>query len=218
MKGVFLAIGITFLFLVGTGIDSNSQESKICVCIDGKGNMKFSESGLCKPRSNLLCWNTDGLQGPQGEKGEPGDPGPEGPQGPASAVSVYDASGQYLGILMGLSDRIDLTIYREDLKRLIGIDQKSGEIKEANLYYESSNCTGQAYIDEHAYTIFKSTMYDGTYWTASNTAPMQITIKSGTYDGMCHSFPPGLWTTVPAEQVIPPFTVPVALPLDFVNN
>jgi hypothetical protein len=219
MKETFLAAGIILLVLIASSIQSFAQESEICVCIDKKGNMKFSESGLCNPRSSLLCWNAEGIQGPQGDKGDTGDTGPEGPPGPPGAVYVYDANGQYLGILMGLSNRIDLTIYRQDLKRFISIHQKSGEIEHANIYYENSDCTGQAYIDEHAYVIFKSTI-DGTYWTASNTAPIQATIMSGSsqHDDICHSYSAGTITTVPAEQVILPFTVPVALPLNLVNN
>ena len=75
MRKALIATGVILLFLVVTNLQSFASE--ICVCIDKKGNMKFSESGQCKPKQSPLCWNAEGTQGPQGEPGEPGPAGTE---------------------------------------------------------------------------------------------------------------------------------------------
>jgi hypothetical protein len=68
MKKIFCsAAGIILYVLVFTYIQSFAQESEICVCVNKSGNMAFSESGICKPNSSLLCWNAEGQQGPPGE-------------------------------------------------------------------------------------------------------------------------------------------------------
>jgi len=88
MRKALIATGVILLVLFVTSLQSFASE--ICVCINKKGYMKFTESGQCKTQ-NQLCWNADGIQGPPGE---PGEPGPEGPQGPQGEQGEEGPQGQ----------------------------------------------------------------------------------------------------------------------------
>ncbi len=89
MRKTLIATGVILLVLVVTNLQSFASE--ICVCIDKKGNMKFSESGRCIPKQSLLCWN---LEGPQGEQGPEGPQGPVGPQGQKGDKGDTGATGE----------------------------------------------------------------------------------------------------------------------------
>ena len=69
MKKIFLALGLIFVFLVATNIQSIAQADKICACVNKNGKMRFTDSGKCKKKERLICWDAEGQQGPAGADG-----------------------------------------------------------------------------------------------------------------------------------------------------
>jgi hypothetical protein len=97
-----------------------------------------------------------GPPGPIGDKGNRGDPGPQGqigstgPQGPPgspSAIKVYDANNQYLGIFVHKEPGASfLRIFVPDLNAFAGIDSLSGNLYSVPLWFTESGCSGTPYF------------------------------------------------------------------------
>lgn len=95
--------------------------------------------------------------GPQGERGDIGPVGSQGPQGVigpegrpgTSGINVYDAGGQYLGVLLGMSEGDDnhfnyIEIFNSELQLALAITKTTGALfaPQIRFYFESSNCSG----------------------------------------------------------------------------
>jgi hypothetical protein len=172
----------------------------------------------------------EGLQGPKGDKGDPGlqgpigltgpmgqqgTPGPEGTQGPAGSIDVYDAIDQYLGHLLH-ADISYTHIYVPTLQSVIVLTTQTGELYSdsyGTLVYESNNCTGQPYAhNQFQLRIFKN--YESFYKLSAMVYMTSFTSHSwkDMNDGICRTWD-AIRKVIPVEEVILPFTLPVALPL-----
>lgn len=169
--------------------------------------------------------------------------------------TVYDASGQALGTMLNLGDTTSaatafdpeagegdpLEVFNSTLNRMVPIvfdgtmnggaggDNAGLEISP---YYESTDCTGQAYVGETAILehVIKTTLMawhnlDGSYTyatVADNASPASVTINSqlfynqytGHYECDAASGITGLYQLT---SVTPPFTVPVPMPVKLSN-
>jgi hypothetical protein len=99
-------------------IPTLSHSETINACINNRsGAMRIvTDPAQCKKTERPLSWSTVvGVPGPQGEQGAKGDTGSQGIQGvqgiqgiqgPAGlgALKVYDANGDYIGLLDSSSD------------------------------------------------------------------------------------------------------------------
>ena len=134
----------------------------------------------------------------------------QGPPGPAGAIKVYDANNQYLGIFLGwyLGDAVE--IYSSSDNIVIGISQATGEIRDELLYFLNDNCLGIPYIDP--VNSNKIVRNSGAYYVGEKIAPSDIQVTSRLQEDLCSSFALNR-TVVPASEVVPSFTLPVALPL-----
>ncbi len=169
------------------------------------------------PQGEKGLRGAQGVQGPQGPVGPRGPQGPVGPQGPG--VLVYDAQGQYLGILVSQKDET-AQIFVPQMKKTLEIDKASGWIAGAcpYLYYPSDDCTGPAYSQCSPDLIF--TAADSTFRYIASGPPTDIFAGSVSIFGYCATFR-GIIdlrraVEIPAANF--PFTLPVTLPLKYQNS
>jgi hypothetical protein len=232
MKETFLAAGIILLVLVATSIQSFAQE--VCVCIDKKGNMKFSESGQCNPRLSLRCWNAGGTDGlncwdlnADGDCDLPDEDinGDEecdvsdcqGP--PGAGVQVYDSSDppQYLGRLLGTTEAtVEIFIERINKMAFVYVGPKResiGGIDSHSFKFETDDCTGPIYV--HDFQVIRYNFIDGKYYFG--TVPQIVNEKSYTsHSSVCYQRDTEDLHMYLAAEILEkdiPFTLPVVLPL-----
>lgn len=125
-------------------------------------------------------------------------------------TKVFDANDQYLGnFIVITSDSIDVFI--PSLKKQTRISALDGHIRYLYLYFESNDCTGQAYAD-HTSAMFHIWLNSGKYYTGVATIPTQITAQSYKSEGTCYS-DNQLLDVLPINEITLPFTAPVALPM-----
>ncbi len=132
-------------------------------------------------------------------------------------MQVYDADGQYLGIL---SDAAPMSIYMPSME-LFALINYEGGLPIRSFDYESDDCTGQPYIPSSLAPILYWSI--GKYWHAEKVAPISIYVRSTLYLSSVEPSPkciPQINITLKSlvraiEAPPPPFTLPVALPLSF---
>jgi hypothetical protein len=124
---------------------------------------------------------------------------------------VYDANYQYLGNLIDVSDN-DLEVFIPSLMKKIWIKPLSGDLRETDLYFESTDCTGQAYMDCQA-GMFAVWRNSGQYYTGVNTIPIEISPGSSKYQGICGTGYFDEDYVLPVQEITLPFMTPVALPI-----
>ena len=134
---------------------------------------------------------------------------------PVLGVQVYDAEEQYLGIYHGLeSGCADIYLPSSEISTLISFE--TGDFLTGSpLYFESNDCSGVPYIlPKGVYYILN---IRNRYYRGERTAPIDIYTKS-TFLTICSKYAPSNpMKLVPAQEISLPFTVPVSLPLRFVQ-
>jgi hypothetical protein len=230
MKKMTKIIGMIFAVLLVLEFNCYAQENVIHGCYKkNDGHLRIVPKGIaCHPHETPISWNISGPAGPQGPAGPPGPQGPIGPQGPQAPLvkanqipRVYDANGQFLGILPGDLDGF-LSVYIPSLSRFIFISPDDGNVDPFNpavyLYFEDSNCLGAPYLDTNMrYLVFK---LGSNYYKADDVAAQTKTINSISspmWDGSrrCQARSSIDIPVLPSIQVGLPFTLPVVLPLHF---
>jgi hypothetical protein len=193
MKKLLVGLLVILAILGFTGVQSLASDV-IYGCYNKSGQLRIASGpGACdKNNETAISWNQAGPAGPQGPKGDPGakgDPGPQGPAGPQGPkgeegepglqgpkgdkgepgsaggnLSVYDANGQYLGIVAAmrypflqgsLSDGTALDIFIPSLNAFATI--KGIADGEPGYIYDY----GQVFFDEddNAYVDTKHYLY-----------------------------------------------------------
>jgi hypothetical protein len=131
-----------------------------------------AQGAPCPDNWTSLSWNVtgppgpSGLQGPQGRPGPQGVPGPQGQQGPRGvqgpqgpqgmqgpgAIMVVDANGNAVGQL-GRNDNVTSIIRQiSGIWVEVPVDVVNGFVptkeffNEARYFWQSADCTGQAYL------------------------------------------------------------------------
>jgi len=134
-------------------------------------------------------------------------------------VHVYDADGHYIGIVIGHQDTDirGIHIFVPKMGKTILLDKETGDIGHCPyLYYSSYDCTGPAYSDGPRDIIFKVPGVRA-YRIVESGALTQTYIGSFNYYGYCYStgeiYPLAESKEVLKAQI--PFTLPVALPLQY---
>jgi hypothetical protein len=162
-----------------------------------------NDPSQCKSWEFPISWN---------QMGSPG----------IGAIKVFDANEQFLGMLLDLAAGAE--IYIPSFSAVIRIGTTTGDtLIGAELYFQSSGCTGQPYINAaYSYLISKT---GGDYYIGEYIAPVSVQINS-TY--VFWMVPPEefewrcIETNYTASGLVPaikitqlPFTLPAALPLRF---
>ena len=145
--------GVIVLLAIFVLMSSQSMaaENVINGCLNKKtGALRVvSDPSKCRKYETPISWNQTGPQGIPGPQGKQGPQGLQGLQGPPGVtVQVYDANGQYLGILMH-QDGQSAQIYIPSIGKFINSRGYMCDYYNSNgrieLYYEGSDCSGQAY-------------------------------------------------------------------------
>jgi hypothetical protein len=185
-----------------------------------------SAEANCPPDMNM--WNVLALEG---------EKGPEGPQGPpaSAGIKVYDADGQYLGLLVAAENLhlydASMIIYLPSIKKLIRISVTTGKTMPfdpsmgTTPFFRSYDCTGYTY-----FRVWNSITTKGGFdyhiipadIHSTNSDHYTLSGQAGFYqfysyldDGECIYSSAFEGVGVFGFKIELPFNVPVALPLQF---
>jgi len=146
--------------------------------------------------------------------------GPKGKGlGKVQGIKVYDANGQYLGVLLDMVPHmygvdVDVRVYMPELGKYVVIDFE-GKVESCTWHYKEPLCSGTPYVfPKYNYHVFKHPTEE-RYFTA-DWLPEEISVQSrrGTVQGCEYHLE--VFKMIPvAEEVYLPFEEPVALPLVF---
>jgi hypothetical protein len=218
---IIISLLSTLLFMFAACVTCYAQGDAVYGCAKKKGGYLriVTDVNQCKNSETLVTMN-------QGGAGS-GD------------IKVYDAKGQYLGTLVQIEteEQNTVAIYVPSVQRIIRLDASAcdgdcngseGLIYNGDegfeVYYESNNCTGQAYV----YYSFRKVTYvlpkyiddvNIEYYTGKPMSSKTITALSSKPEGGggCYVYSESLTqeNVIEANKVTLPFTLPVALPLRY---
>lgn len=208
MKQLNIMVGVTLIILVAFSVTCQAQGGPIYGCIQkNNGQLRIvNDENSCKPSEKLILWNNAETNTFQAKDEEP---------------KVYDANGQFLGILPNTWDGF-LSVFIPSLGKFIIISPENGDISPfypaAYLYFDDDNCMGNAYVDINMrYQVLK---VGSKYIVAEEVASECMDIKSiSTPDwgngSQCLNRSSVCIPVLPYREIELPFTMPVALPLYF---
>lgn len=164
----------------------------------------------------------EGIAGPQGLQGEPGVPGEQGIQGiqgekgePGSSLKLYDANGQFLGIVLGMPPSIHnkYQTYHPDGKITLQFkdDLVLEESGPSTIYFLTAGCTGTPFASGSPAYPFGFTTNGQHFYKSINAQAGQISFLSQ-YDGGGCIAGSGNVNAVELVEIPAPFTLPLALP------
>jgi hypothetical protein len=206
MKKFAIVVGTILAFLPVLGLNSYAETVYGCMQKNDGQLRIVNDSGACRPSETPVSWNKTG----------PGNAQVSGqvPSGP----SVYDASGQYLGIMPGTVDGF-LSVLIPALSRFIFISPETGDVNPfypaVYLYFDKTDCSGNAYLDSSmGYEVFK---LGSKYIVAEDVAPRPVGILSISGPDWGSGRPCTnvnySYLVLPYKEVTLPFNMPVILPL-----
>jgi hypothetical protein len=186
----------------GTGLTGGGSSGTVNLNVD-TSSIQRRVSSSCSIGSSIRAINSDGTVVCQ-----PANSGP----------MVLDANGQTLGLLLFVHTGLTFAteIYESSLKKVILIEESTGNIGVSQLLFTTGDCSGQAYVAApYSYLIVRNS---GKYYTGQLVAPSSDVIIQSYLIGdgsPCASVVETPYV-VPAEEVSAssiPFSLPVALPL-----
>jgi len=137
----------------------------------------------------------------------------------AGCIQVYDASGQYLGLLVERGKMQDeAVVFIPGINKFAAIQQTTGEIESTNLTFETNGCIGTPYFAGGVDFIRQC---NGKYYVGGaekrNLPRVSTLIANGEclqwssdFDKLADMFAA---TEIPESDI--PFSLPVALPLRY---
>lgn len=139
--------------------------------------------------------------------------------GGGASIQVYDAAGQYLGVLVGRGKmQDDVMIFIPALHKFTTVKQSTGQIESTSLTFESPDCQGTAYLPGGVDTIYNCA---GKYYVGGTRAHNILRTATQTYQGACVNWSPeydklaDMFQAKDLAETEIPFTLPVALPLRY---
>jgi hypothetical protein len=129
-------------------------------------------------------------------------------------LSVHDAEGTLLGLLAGNSSSNTIDVYVPSVDRTLNINISTGDLTGRDIYFESYDCSGTAYVlPEASYRVIKN---GAEYFTGEKDNPAVVVTNSAlrSYNSSCELLN-SVRYTVPAREITLPFAMPVSLPLSF---
>ena len=129
---------------------------------------------------------------------------------------MFDATGQYMGIFQGYAGGW-FTVFHPTLSRSVEFGEGTGEVRIGwDLLFESNNCTGTPYMGASA--SYRVVVYMGKTYGGEKAIPdlRYMGSYSNWVSGSCTAIvPPNQIHVVTAMEIMLPFSIPVALPLEF---
>jgi len=137
----------------------------------------------------------------------------------SGCVQVYDAIGQYLGVLIErgrLQDEV--VVFIPGLNKFASIKQTTGDIESTNLTFEANGCAGTAYFAGGVDFIRKC---NGKYYVGGTEAKNILRVSTELASGECLRWAPvydklaDMFAATEIPESLLPFTLPVNLPLRY---
>ena len=147
---------------------AQAEGTEISMCVKQSGASYVIGTGFqnqsCKNNEQLLSFNVQGLTGPQGVQG------PIGPQGPEGAsVKLYDANDEIIGYYYPLLTGTGNSVFYSTKFKAFGsyspdlIFRPWLPTESRDLYYKTTNCTGQAYVNKNEVdSVYNYSFFDNT--------------------------------------------------------
>ena len=134
--------------------------------------------------------------------------------GVQAEMLVYDSNGEFIGIYAGSSSNNIMEIYVPTIERAVHINISTGDLTGRDIYFQSSDCyaSGMPYVvSEGSYKVI---LNGSQYYAGDKVAPELLQINSvfRSYNSQCEGFS-GAKIVVPMQEIVLPFSMPVALPL-----
>lgn len=204
MKKFAIVVGIILAFLLVLGFNCYAENIYGCQQKNNGQLRIVNNPGACRPSETSISWNITG---------------PEKPQVNGQVPSVYDASGQFLGIMPSTMDGF-LSVLIPKLSKFIFISPETGDVNPfypaVYLYFDGTECSGNACLDfSKGYEVFK---LESKYIVAENVAAKPVNILSisgpdwGSGRRPCTNVNSS-YLVLPYTEVTLPFNMPVTLPL-----
>ena len=141
-------------------------------------------------------------------------------QPPGAGIGVFDANGQYLGILV--SDQgSEVLVFILNLKNITKILKSDGTIFRGtrDVLYDYANCTGNAYVQLPYNNLLNGLIhkFGERYYTGGVPQQETVNVISRLVGNECKTEPDVL-TADPVIEVLEediPFTLPIAIPLRY---
>jgi|GEM_PF-2398049 len=137
----------------------------------------------------------------------------------AGSIHVYDASGQYLGILLERGKMQDeVVIFIPGISKFTTIKQTTGEIESTNLTFDSEGCVGSPYFAGGIDFIRKC---GGKYYLGGTKTRNILRVSTQIAGGECLQWSPvydklsEMFEASEIPESFIPFTLPIALPLHY---
>jgi len=138
---------------------------------------------------------------------------------PCGCIHVYDASGQYLGILVERGKMQDeVVIFVLGINKFTTIKQTTGEIESTNLTFDSNGCFGTPYFAGGVDFIKKC---NGKYYVGGTGTQSIQRVSTQLATGECLQWSPvydklmDMFAATEIPESIIPFTLPAELPLRY---
>jgi len=228
LVGVSILLVVLFPLLA---IKSQAKDSAIYGCVFRfLGILRIVDNpGDCiTSLETPISWSQIGQQGAPGDKGDKGDKGDQGLPG-TGVVRLFDANDQFLGYFLGIysdeggrpyyqifipSAKLSTLILRDDMISTGG-----------HLYYDSSDCSGKAYLLDSSFFGFVRRMASDPrkYIILTENEPEHVPASFWDSGGSCQPFSPAVGRFDPSAwhdfiqipEVSIPFHLPLAVPLRF---
>jgi hypothetical protein len=123
-------------------------------------------------------------------------------------IAVYDDDDQFLGFFVD-----EGKVYSPLHESFITFSLSTGDVMSKDIYFESDDCSGIPYIRTNPNKIIK---HDESYYKTYNAQVTEKTLGSViTYQYLsCYTYQIIIkYLVLPAEEIDPPYNLPVALPL-----
>jgi hypothetical protein len=207
MKKFAIIVGTILAFLSILGLNCYAEMVYGCKQKNDGQLRIVNDSAACRPSETPISWNITGS-----ENAHTNGQVPSGP-------SVFDASGQYLGIMPGTMDGY-LSVLIPTLSKFIFISPETGDLNPyypaVYLYFDKTDCSGNAYLDfSMGYEVFK---LGSKYIVAEDVAAKPVDILSisgpdwGSGKRPCTNVNYS-YLVLPYKEITLPFNMPVILPL-----
>ncbi len=160
--GVAVVVALLAGLLGSVAVANGGAGDVFYACLTNGGAIgKVSTEGPpdCKGATTLVSWNSEGPQGLPGADGVPGSVGPPGSPGAGIGddLRVVDSAGTVVGFVLSLDNQlVDVAFVQSGSTAVVRLNLFGGYILTlgsgldgivfTNIAYESTDCTGTAYI------------------------------------------------------------------------
>ncbi len=204
---IVLAI-VTAVLSLSAWSFSHAAGTEISMCVKQSGVSYIIGTGFakqaCSSNEQLVTFNIEGPQGPQGIQGPIGPQGPEG-----SGAKLYDANDQVIGYITSTAPFPDsFEILEKNLGVIVAVSVNGsfgphlGVSTQSPIYFESSDCSGQAY---HGQGLSEATAFyasTNVYQSAESLYTLDKTIPKDPTDVAFYSHAsPGGCTSSPVSPI-----------------